>query len=143
MTTQERFSQTYRDANALLRIVGTFTGKRDKAAPLALVDEWFDIDDDLSYSSALTREGTHAVVLDHLQLHLNAKIAASPVLVFMAMVEASTSVGKALKEAPIWVLESRVFVRPERYKRVEKALRSIYEFQPHHNDALTKVIEAR
>lgn len=142
MTTQERFSETYRDVKTLLSMSAAYAGNRDKSCALAVVNEWLDIDSDLKYADALQRDSTHRVILNHLQMSLNARIAACPTLVFIAMVEQGTKIGKALAEAPIWVIDSRVLVRPERYHRVEKALRSIYEFQPHHSDALKKVIEA-
>lgn len=142
MTTEKQLSQTHRDACSLLFIANAYAGKTDGKMKLSEVAKWFELTDDIRWRKELKKERTHPVHLNHVQMDVEARIAANAVLSFIAMVESGMTVSKALKEAKIWVLESRVRTREDRYARVEKALRSIYEFKSHHDDALKEVIEA-
>lgn len=136
----ERFSQSYRDAQALLGMAVKYSGIGTGASSLEKANEWFHLDSDLKYSKSMAKEGVHAVVLNHIYLDTCAKLASSPVLTFIAIVESGTTVTTALKKAAVWAIEGRYKLRHDRRECCENALRSIYEFTDNHKTALDKLL---
>lgn len=138
--TQERFKQSFKDANELISIAGYFSGRGNKISSLEKAAEWLDMSSETSYIAALVKDKAHLVHIEHVHALMRAKVVSNSVITFVTIMESGSTVSKALKEACIWVVDSRYALREDRRLRCEAALRQIYEFTPNHQAMLEKLL---
>lgn len=141
--TQERFKQSFKDANELIAIASYFSGRGNKISSFTAAAEWLDMSSETSYIRALIKDNAHPIHIEHVQALMKAKIMASPVITFIAVMEAGGGVAKALATATTWVVDSRYALREDHRLRCETALKSIYEILPKHQAALEKLLDAK
>lgn len=141
--TQERFKQSFKDANELIAIASYFSGRGNKISSFTAAAEWLDMSSETSYIRALTKDNAHSIHIEHVHALMKAKIVASPLMTFIAVMESGSGVTQGLTAANIWVVDSRYALREDRRLRCETALKSIYEILPKHQAALEKLLDAK